>query len=144
MFQTSSKSAVETTELTRSFGWDSSEAWQQHDIQELCRVMFDALEQKFKHTDQADLIQRLYEGKVLTMFELCTPVSYFNKSTYNFLLSCNLLLAGKMIDYVKCLECGTEKSREDTFLDIPLPVRPFGSAVAYGSVVSIVYLSVHR
>ncbi|XP_021936857.1 ubiquitin carboxyl-terminal hydrolase 47-like isoform X2 [Zootermopsis nevadensis] len=100
--QTSSKSAVETTELTRSFGWDSSEAWQQHDIQELCRVMFDALEQKFKHTDQADLIQRLYEGK--------------------------------MIDYVKCLECGTEKSREDTFLDIPLPVRPFGSAVAYGSV----------
>ncbi|XP_069705284.1 ubiquitin carboxyl-terminal hydrolase 47 isoform X2 [Periplaneta americana] len=100
--QTSSKSAVETTELTRSFGWDSSEAWQQHDIQELCRVMFDALEQKFKNTDQADLIQRLYEGK--------------------------------MIDYVKCLECGTEKSREDTFLDIPLPVRPFGSAVAYGSV----------
>jgi ubiquitin carboxyl-terminal hydrolase 47 len=43
-----------------------------------------------------------------------------------------------MIDYVKCLECGTEKYREDTFLDIPLPVRPFGSAVAYGSVVSIV------
>lgn len=41
-----------------------------------------------------------------------------------------------MIDYVKCLECGKEKSREDTFLDIPLPVRPFGSTVAYGSVVS--------
>jgi ubiquitin carboxyl-terminal hydrolase 47 len=136
MFQTSSKSAVETTELTRSFGWDSSEAWQQHDIQEICRVMFDALEQKFKHTDQADLIQRLYEGKILTVFQLCTPVLYFNKFTNN------LLLAGKMIDYVKCLECGTEKSREDTFLDIPLPVRPFGSAVAYGSVVSIVYLSV--
>lgn len=44
---------------------------------------------------------------------------------------------GKMIDYVKCLECGREKSREDTFLDIPLPVRPFGSTVAYGSVVSM-------
>ncbi|XP_049864801.1 ubiquitin carboxyl-terminal hydrolase 47 isoform X4 [Schistocerca gregaria] len=100
--QTSKKSAVETTELTRSFGWDSSDSWQQHDIQELCRVMFDALEQKFKNTDQADLISRLYEGK--------------------------------MIDYVKCLECGTEKSREDTFLDIPLPVRPFGTAVAYSSV----------
>lgn len=40
-----------------------------------------------------------------------------------------------MIDYVKCLECGTEKSREDTFLDIPLPVRPFGSNIAYNSVV---------
>lgn len=39
-----------------------------------------------------------------------------------------------MIDYVKCLECGTEKTREDTFLDIPLPVKPFGSN-AYNSVV---------
>ncbi|XP_024942209.1 ubiquitin carboxyl-terminal hydrolase 47 isoform X2 [Cephus cinctus] len=100
--QTSMKSAVETTSLTKSFGWDSTEAWQQHDIQELCRVMFDALEQKFKNTEQADLINRLYEGK--------------------------------MIDYVKCLECSTEKSREDTFLDIPLPVRPYGSNVAYNSV----------
>lgn len=45
------------------------------------------------------------------------------------------MLLGKMIDYVKCLECGTEKSREDTFLDIPLPVRPFGSNIAYNSVV---------
>lgn len=45
------------------------------------------------------------------------------------------MLLGKMIDYVKCLECGTEKTREDTFLDIPLPVRPFGSNVAYNSVV---------
>lgn len=100
--QTSNKLAVETTDLTKSFGWDSTEAWQQHDIQELCRVMFDALEQKFKNTKQADLIKRLYEGN--------------------------------MIDYVKCLECETEKSREDTFLDIPLPVRPFGGNAAYESI----------
>ncbi|XP_034133114.1 ubiquitin carboxyl-terminal hydrolase 47 isoform X1 [Drosophila guanche] len=100
--QTSPKSSVETTDLTRSFGWDSTEAWQQHDIQELCRVMFDALEQKFKNTKQANLISNLYEGK--------------------------------MNDYVKCLECNTEKTREDTFLDIPLPVRPFGSNSAYGSI----------
>lgn len=100
--QTSPKPAVETTELTKSFGWDSSEGWHQHDIQELCRVMFDALEKKFKNTEQADLINRLYEGK--------------------------------MIDYVKCLECQTENKREDTFLDIPLPVRPFGGTCAYESV----------
>lgn len=100
--QTSPKSSVETTDLTRSFGWDSAEGWQQHDIQELCRVMFDALEQKFKKTKQADLINRLYEGK--------------------------------MIDYVKCLECNTEKQREDKFLDIPLPVRPFGSTEAYETI----------
>lgn len=100
--QTSTKTAVETTELTRSFGWESGEVWQQHDIQELCRVMFDALEQEFKDTEQADLINQLYQGK--------------------------------MTDYVKCLECGTEKTRIDTFLDIPLPVRPFGSTIGYGSV----------
>ena len=30
-------------------------AWQQHDVQELCRVMFDALESKFKNTDQVNV-----------------------------------------------------------------------------------------
>lgn len=63
--QTSNRNAVETTELTRSFGWDSSEAWQQHDIQELCRVMFDALEHVLKDTQQADLIDTLYQGKMI-------------------------------------------------------------------------------
>ncbi|XP_071830491.1 ubiquitin carboxyl-terminal hydrolase 47-like isoform X3 [Apostichopus japonicus] len=62
--QTSIKRSVETTELTRSFGWDSSEAWQQHDVQELCRVMFDALEQTWKNTDQADVINKLYQGQL--------------------------------------------------------------------------------
>lgn len=42
-----------------------------------------------------------------------------------------------MKDYVKCLECGTENAREDSFLDIPLPIRPFGSNTAYKCVVSI-------
>ncbi|XP_077530033.1 ubiquitin carboxyl-terminal hydrolase 47-like isoform X1 [Haemaphysalis longicornis] len=102
LLQTSSRPAIGTTDLTTSFGWDSSEAWQQHDVQELCRVMFDALEHKFKHTDQAKLICQLYEGKLK--------------------------------DYVKCLECGSESAREDTFLDVPLVVRPFGSTRSYGSV----------
>jgi ubiquitin carboxyl-terminal hydrolase 47 len=44
-----------------------------------------------------------------------------------------------MIDYVKCQECGIEKSREDTFLDIPLPIRPFGSTNAYGCIVRIIF-----
>ena len=58
---------------------------------------------------------------------------------YYWLLRKICMVLGKMIDYVKCLDCLTEKSREDTFLDIPLPVRPFGSTVAYGSVVSIIH-----
>jgi hypothetical protein len=31
-----------------------SPAWHQHDVQELCRVMFDALEKVFKDTDQVN------------------------------------------------------------------------------------------
>lgn len=55
--------AAQTISLTRSFGWDSHEAWQQHDVQELCRVMFDALEGALKKSgQQADLIERLYQG----------------------------------------------------------------------------------
>ncbi|XP_069759702.1 ubiquitin carboxyl-terminal hydrolase 47 isoform X4 [Narcine bancroftii] len=102
LLQTSKKRAVETTDVTRSFGWDSSEAWQQHDVQELCRVMFDALEQKWKQTEQADLINQLYQGKLK--------------------------------DYVKCLECGYESWRIDTYLDIPLVIRPYGSSLAFNSV----------
>nr|CAB3267563.1 ubiquitin carboxyl-terminal hydrolase 47-like [Phallusia mammillata] len=102
LLQTTPKQSVETTGLTGSFGWDSSEAWQQHDIQELCRVMFDALEKKFEGTDQADLIKRLYEGK--------------------------------MKDYVQCCECSHESARDDTFLDVPITIRPFGSSTSYKSV----------
>ncbi|MEE6498809.1 hypothetical protein FKM82_003239 [Ascaphus truei] len=80
----------------------SDTAWQQHDVQELCRVMFDALEQKWKQTEQADLINQLYQGKLK--------------------------------DYVRCLECGYESWRVDTFLDIPLVIRPYGSNTAFGSV----------
>ncbi|MEJ1273964.1 ubiquitin specific peptidase 47 [Cricetulus griseus] len=102
LLQTSKKRAIETTDVTRSFGWDSSEAWQQHDVQELCRVMFDALEQKWKQTEQADLINELYQGKLK--------------------------------DYVRCLECGYEGWRIDTYLDIPLVIRPYGSSQAFASV----------
>ncbi|XP_061169220.1 ubiquitin carboxyl-terminal hydrolase 47-like isoform X7 [Saccostrea echinata] len=102
LLQTSKKKAIETTDLTKSFGWDSSEVWQQHDVQELCRVMFDALEMKWKKTDQANLINNLYQGKLK--------------------------------DYVKCLECGNESARLDTYLDIPLVIRPFGSNETHGSV----------
>ncbi|KAM3856783.1 ubiquitin carboxyl-terminal hydrolase 47 isoform 4-T4 [Vipera latastei] len=102
LLQTSKKRAIETTDVTRSFGWDSSEAWQQHDVQELCRVMFDALEQKWKQTEQADLINQLYQGKLK--------------------------------DYVRCLECGYESWRIDTYLDIPLVIRPYGANQAFASV----------
>lgn len=49
----------------------------------------------------------------------------------------NQLYQGKLKDYVRCLECGYESWRIDTYLDIPLVIRPFGASQAYGSVVRI-------
>lgn len=44
-----------------------------------------------------------------------------------------------MVDYVKCQECGIEKTREDKFLDIPLHIRPFASTVAYTNIVRYIF-----
>ena len=33
-------------------------------------------------------------------------------------------------------QCGTESARTDSFLDIPLVIKPFGSDIAYQSIVS--------
>lgn len=82
LLQTSKKRAIETTDVTRSFGWDSSEAWQQHDVQELCRVMFDALEQKWKQTEQADLINELYQGKLKDYVRCLNVVMRVGESTH--------------------------------------------------------------
>ena len=42
---------------------------------------------------------------------------------------------GTMKDYVQCCECGHESARDDTFLDVPITIRPFGSTKTNKSVV---------
>jgi ubiquitin carboxyl-terminal hydrolase 47 len=116
----SPRASAETTELTRSFGWYSSDSWTQHDVQELCRVMFDALEHKFRKTQQADLINTLYQGKMIDYVR-------YNHTIFSYLMICNDFL-------FRCMECKKENIREDTFLDIPLPIRPFGKETSFGSV----------
>jgi len=56
--------AVKTKHLTSSFGWKDSDAFTQHDVQELCRVLFDALERVLKGTEQEHLINDLYQGEM--------------------------------------------------------------------------------
>lgn len=43
-----STAPVGTKKLTKSFGWDSVDSFLQHDVQELCRVLIDNLENKMK------------------------------------------------------------------------------------------------
>jgi len=49
--------ATDTVALTQSFGWEDSMAWEQNDVHELVRVLFDACEESFKSTPNKDLIK---------------------------------------------------------------------------------------
>ena len=55
-------SYIDTHALTKSFQWSVRDGFQQHDVQEFCRVLFDAIEQSVVGTSQAQFIKDLYEG----------------------------------------------------------------------------------
>uniref|UniRef100_A0A4W3HST7 Ubiquitin carboxyl-terminal hydrolase n=1 Tax=Callorhinchus milii TaxID=7868 RepID=A0A4W3HST7_CALMI len=57
--------AASTTDLTDSFGWTGNEQTSQHDVQELNRILFSALECSLVGTSGHDLINRLYHGIVV-------------------------------------------------------------------------------
>ena len=74
----SSETPVNTIELTRAFGWDSMDAFTQHDVQELARILCDKLEERLKGTSMDRAIQDLFEGEVENYIE-CIDIEY--KST---------------------------------------------------------------
>jgi ubiquitin C-terminal hydrolase len=88
--QLNTRKAEETKDLTKSFQWDSSEVFRQHDIQELCRVLFEAIEMSLGEGEE-NFINDLYEGGTESV--------------------------------VKCLECNNESIRQDSYLDLSLPIR---------------------
>ena len=59
--QLTGRAAVDTRALTTSFGWTSAQAFRQHDVQELCRVLFDALE---AGTGDPHFINALFRAEV--------------------------------------------------------------------------------
>ncbi|CDH50856.1 cysteine proteinase [Lichtheimia corymbifera JMRC:FSU:9682] len=66
---------IGTTELTKSFGWDSLEAFRQHDVQEFNRVLQDRLEEKMKGTPADGAISKLFVGKMKSYIK-CINVDY--------------------------------------------------------------------
>lgn len=81
--QTSDQS-VGTTELTKSFGWKSLDAFLQHDVQEFSRVLQDKLESKMKGTPADGAIQYLFAGKYKTYLK-CINVDYESSREETFL-----------------------------------------------------------
>nr|XP_058972797.1 ubiquitin carboxyl-terminal hydrolase 40-like [Pocillopora verrucosa] len=58
--------SVNTSQLTDSFGWTGNEGFQQHDVQELSRILFGALESSLLGTPGEALIKNLYHGTSVT------------------------------------------------------------------------------
>ena len=61
--QYSRRDHIDTRSLTKSFGWDASDSFQQQDVQEFLRVLFDALEKSFQIVGEScEFIDELYQG----------------------------------------------------------------------------------
>ncbi|KNE63202.1 hypothetical protein AMAG_18968 [Allomyces macrogynus ATCC 38327] len=82
-FMQTSDDAVETNELTKSFGWNTVDAFAQHDVQEFLRVLTDNLEEKMKGTPADGMIQRLFVGQMKSYIK-CVNVDYESSRTEDF------------------------------------------------------------
>ncbi|KAL3674637.1 hypothetical protein V7S43_000579 [Phytophthora oleae] len=69
--QLTTQDSITTKALTKSFGWTGADVFQQHDVQELCRVLLDALEKSFKGTVNETLVNDLYQGSLKDYVQCC-------------------------------------------------------------------------
>ncbi|GAA5804222.1 hypothetical protein HPULCUR_009709 [Helicostylum pulchrum] len=78
-----SDESVGTTELTKSFGWDSLDAFMQHDVQEFSRVLQDNLELKMKGTKVDGAVTNIFMGKMKSYIK-CINVDYESSRVEDF------------------------------------------------------------
>ncbi|KAI5867169.1 cysteine proteinase [Durotheca rogersii] len=78
-----SNSAVGTTELTKSFGWDTRHIFEQQDVQELSRKLIERMEERMKGTAAEDALPRMLSGKVKT-YVSCIDVEYESSRIEDF------------------------------------------------------------
>eukprot|EP01060_Flectonema_neradi_P026792 TRINITY_DN3611_c0_g1_i1.p1 TRINITY_DN3611_c0_g1~~TRINITY_DN3611_c0_g1_i1.p1 ORF type:complete len:1337 (+),score=251.81 TRINITY_DN3611_c0_g1_i1:62-4072(+) len=80
------KRAVTTKELTQAFGWNQEDAFRQHDIHELTRVLCSSLEERLKNTKVSGTLDSLFKGTLLhtisctgkVCYESCTEEAFFD------------------------------------------------------------------
>ncbi|XP_048090976.1 ubiquitin carboxyl-terminal hydrolase 40 [Alosa alosa] len=73
-----------TSDLTESFGWTNNEETSQHDVQELNRILFSALESSLVGTSGSSLIHRLYHGTLVNQI-VCKECSNVSERQEDFL-----------------------------------------------------------
>ena len=149
----SARPAVETTALTKSFRWTDAESFRQHDIQELMRVLFAALEKTLaKRSSRTPALARINSSSSATSSSSSSPSSpsaspqlsptpssplsptslsssfpSFSPSSPSFV---HQLYCGQLVDYVTCLQCRNARQRLDEFMDLSLDVQDCGSLEA--------------
>lgn len=74
---------VGTMNLTKSFGWDFSDAFTQHDIQELNRILMDKLEIAMKKSNQEKKLHDMFVGKMKSYIK-CINVPYESSMIEDF------------------------------------------------------------
>lgn len=68
LLQDQDSRAISTEDLTKSFGWGQhNEHAEQHDVQELNRMLFDLIERALKDTVYESLIEDLYRFTISNM-----------------------------------------------------------------------------
>ncbi|KIW07364.1 uncharacterized protein PV09_02210 [Verruconis gallopava] len=78
-----SNTAVSTNELTKAFGWDSRQIFEQQDVQELSRILMERMEEKMKGTEAQDALPRMFVGKTKTYIS-CINVDYESSRIEDF------------------------------------------------------------
>ncbi|KAL1303014.1 hypothetical protein AAFC00_003329 [Neodothiora populina] len=75
--------AVSTMELTRSFGWESRQVFEQQDVQELSRILMDKMEEKMKGTAAENALADMFVGKMKTYIR-CINVDFESSRVEDF------------------------------------------------------------
>jgi ubiquitin C-terminal hydrolase len=78
-----SPTAATTQTLTRSFGWNSADAFQQQDVQEMMRVLIDKLEEYAKGSALEPALKNLFSG-VLRSYIRCINIDYVSQRDEEF------------------------------------------------------------
>ena len=69
--------------MTSSFGWDTADSFNQHDVQEFNRVLQDALETKMKGTPAEGAISDIFKGKMKSYIK-CRDIDFESSRIEDF------------------------------------------------------------
>ena len=113
------RGAASTRALTKAFGWEDGEAYEQHDASEALVVVLDALQREAREEGGG-------AGAVAEASSVAAAAGLRHANLGAHIAAAH---TGGMVLVTTCRGCGTARSRADTFLALLLPVRGSGGSV---------------